>query len=204
MTFSESALPHVPPASARNAEPILGVLRRVLPASGLVLEIASGAGYHAAVFADAFPNLTWQPSDPDPEALTRIAENRDAAQRPNLQAPMQLDVTARPWPVRHADAVVCINMIHISPWSATENLFTGAAELLAANNVLVTYGPYAIDGDFLAESNVAFDANLKARNPAWGIRDVRDVSALASRHGFTHEETVRMPANNLMLVFRRG
>ncbi len=192
--------PHV----ARNRDPILDVLRRVLPGQGLVLEVASGSGEHAAYFAAHLPALTWQPSDPDPEALASIAAHRAAAGTPNLLAPLQLDVSAARWPVERADAVICNNMIHISPWSACEGLMAGAARTLPPGGVLYLYGPYKIDGRHTAPSNAAFDATLRAQNAAWGIRDLADVAALAERNGLTLTETVAMPANNLSVVFRRG
>lgn len=197
----------IPPASERNAEPIREQLARILaPArkrKGLVLEIAAGSGYHAAFFAKAFPELTWQPSDPDAGARANIAAHRAAAGLANLQEPLALDVEA-PWPTLRADAILCVNMIHISPWSATPALFAGAAKVLGADGVMVTYGPYSIDGDFLAPSNLDFDASLKSRNPTWGIRDVSDVARVATDNGFALRETIRMPANNLMLVFDRS
>jgi cyclopropane fatty-acyl-phospholipid synthase-like methyltransferase len=192
----------VPPASARNAAPILAVLRRVLAGRTAVLEIASGSGYHAATFASGLAHLTWQPSDADPEALASIAAHVAAIGLPNLRDPVTLDVCSPTWPEADADAVVCINMIHISPWEATLGLFAGAKRLMPADGVVVTYGPYSIAGDFLAESNIAFDQSLKQRNPAWGIREVGDVAGAAAENGFRHEETVRMPANNLILIFK--
>lgn len=197
----------IPPASERNAEPIWEQLARILAPvrarKGLVLEIAAGSGYHAAFFARAFPELTWQPSDPDAGARANIAAHRAAAGLANLQEPLALDVEA-PWPITQADAILCVNMIHISPWSATLALFAGAGRILDKNGVLVTYGPYSIDGDFLAPSNLDFDASLKSRNPTWGIRDVSDVTRVAAGNGFTLAETIRMPANNLILVFCRA
>jgi SAM-dependent methyltransferase len=192
--------PHV----ARNREPILDVLRSVLPKQGLVLEVASGSGEHAAYFAAHLPALTWQPSDPDPAALASIAGHRGAAGTPNLLAPLQLDVSAPRWPVERADAIVCNNMIHISPWSASEGLMAGAARTLPAGGILYLYGPYKIDGRHTASSNAAFDATLRAQNPAWGSRDLADVAALAESSGLTLIETVAMPANNLSIIFRRG
>jgi SAM-dependent methyltransferase len=192
--------PHV----ERNREPILDVLRRVLPKHGLVLEVASGSGEHAAYFAAHLPALTWQPSDPDPAALASIAAHRTAGGAPNLLAPVLLDVSAPRWPVERADAVICNNMIHISPWSASEGLMAGAARTLPAGGILYLYGPYKIDGRHTAPSNAAFDATLRAQNPALGIRDLADVAASAERNGLTLAETVAMPANNLSVVFRRG
>ena len=191
------------PAVARNRDPILAVLRRFLPDHGTVLEIASGTGEHAAYFATHLPHLTWQPTDTDPDALASIAAHRATANAPNLRAPIEIDVTAPVWPVTRADAVVSINMIHISPWSAAQGLMTGAAKLLAASGVLYLYGPYKENGVHTAPSNAAFDASLKARDPRWGVRDVGDVRKLADGHGFDFVERVAMPANNLSLVFRR-
>jgi hypothetical protein len=198
----------VPPAAARNAQPILEVLKRVLvpPAfkGARLLEIAAGAGYHAATFAKALPHLTWQPTDPSAEARASITAHVAAVRLANLCEPLALDVCDTAWPITETDAVLCINMIHISPWEATEGLFTGAARLMAGSGLVVTYGPYAIDGDFLAESNVAFDRSLRLRDARWGIRDVKDVAACAAARGFRHDETVHMPANNLMLIFRKN
>ena len=188
---------------ARTRDPILAVLRRFLPDQGTVLEIASGTGEHAAYFATHLPHLTWQPTDTDPDALASIAAHRATANAPNLRAPIEIDVTAPVWPVTRADAVVSINMIHISPWSAAQGLMTGAAKLLAASGVLYLYGPFKENGVHTAPSNAAFDASLKARDPRWGVRDVGDVRALADSHGFDFVERIAMPANNLSLVFRR-
>jgi SAM-dependent methyltransferase len=191
------------PAVARNRDPILAALRRFIPETGRVLEIASGTGEHAVHFAAAFPGLSWQPTDPDGEALASIAAWRERAGLPNLLAPIRFDVTARPWPVDRVDAVVCINMIHIAPWRAAEALMEGAARALAAGGVLFLYGPFKEQGQHTAPSNAAFDADLRARNPEWGVRDLGEVRALAERHGLAFAERVAMPANNLSVVFRR-
>jgi len=191
--------PHV----ARNRDPILAVLRRVLPPRGLVLEIASGSGEHAAYFAENLPVLSWQPSDPNPGALASIAAHRAAGGAPNLLPPLALDVTAESWPVADAAAIVCCNMIHIAPWAACEGLIAGATRVLPAGGVLYLYGPYMIGGRHTAPSNAAFDADLRARNPAWGIRDLDTVTALAQSRGLALLETVPMPANNLSVIFRR-
>lgn len=192
------------PASVRNRAPLLEVLRRWLPASGTVLEVASGLGEHAAWFAADLPDIRWQPTDPSPEALDILAARCEAAARPNLLPPLMLDASQPDsWPVDHADAVVCINMIHISPWAATEGLMAGAARRLPPGGVLVTYGPY-LEADIpTAASNVAFDADLRRRNPAWGLRDLETVRAEAASHGLGFAERVAMPANNLCLLFRR-
>ncbi len=190
--------PHV----GRNREPILDVLRRVLPSRGLVVEVASGSGEHAAYFAKALPGVFWQPSDTDPQALASIAAQRTAAGAANLLAPLPLDVMAEQWPVERADALVCINMIHITPWAASEGLIAGAKRLLRAGGVLYLYGPYRIDGRHTAPSNQEFDAFLRGQNAEWGVRELADVTALAARHGLALAETVPMPANNLSIIFR--
>ena len=192
------------PAAARNRDPILAVLREVLPATGTVLEIASGTGEHAVHVAAALPGLTWQPSDIDEDALGSIAAHCARARLPNLMPPLRLDVTALSWPVSGADALVCINMLHIAPWAAAEGLMAGAARVLAPGSVLYLYGPFKQDGRHTAPSNAAFDASLRARDPQWGVRDTGEVADLARRHGFALDRQVAMPANNLSLIFRRG
>ena len=192
------------PAVARNRDPILAVLREVLAAPGTVLEIASGSGEHAVHFASALSHLVWQPTDPDAEARRSIAAHAARAQLPNLLPPLELDAAAAAWPVAHADAIVSINMIHIAPWSAAEGLMAGAARLLPPGSPLYLYGPYREHGRHTAPSNAAFDESLKARDPAWGVRDLDEVVALAERHGLALSRTVAMPANNLSVVFRRN
>jgi SAM-dependent methyltransferase len=192
------------PAVARNREPILAVLRRVLPATGIVLEVASGSGEHAAFFAAALTGVTWQPSDPDSRARASIAAFCETASAPNLLPPVALDAAAPDWPITRAAAIVCINMIHISPWSACEGLMAGAGRVLPPGGVLYLYGPYKEAGRHTAPSNEAFDADLRARDRRWGVRDLGEVTALARRHGLTQQETVVMPANNRSVVFRRG
>lgn len=193
----------VAPAVARNRDAILAVLRRALPATGLVLEIASGSGEHAVYFSAALPELRWQPSDPGPAALRSIAAHRRTAGLPNLLPPVSLDTGAPRWPVDRADAVVAINIIHIAPWSAAEGLVAGAARVLPASAPLVVYGPFTESGTHSAPSNAAFDADLRARDPAWGVRDVTSLSEIAAADGLRLTERVEMPANNLALVFRR-
>ena len=190
------------PAVARNRDPILAVLRRILPAHGTVLEIASGTGEHAVHFAAGLPNLTWQPSDSDADALRSIRAHRATAQLPNLLEPLELDACAPVWPTSHAGAVVSINMIHIAPWAAAEGLMAGAGRLLAPGGVLYLYGPFKEDGRHTAPSNAAFDASLRAQDPEWGVRDTGEVAALARQYGLELVERVAMPANNLSLVFR--
>ena len=193
----------IAPATARNREPILAVLRRVLPARGTVLETNSGTGEHAAYFAVHLPHLIWQPTDIDPEALASIEAHREAANAPNLLAPLKLDVLSPNWPLTKADAIVSINMIHIAPWAAAEGLMAGAERVLAPGGLLYLYGPFMENGRHTAESNAAFDASLKARDPAWGVRDLDVVRALADMHGLQLAKRIAMPANNLSLVFRR-
>lgn len=201
-TGNDPDLPHSP-AAERNAEPILDQLRRLLPARGRVLEIASGTGQHAVQFACALRGVEWQPSDTDPHALQVIRIRADRAALPNLLPPVELDVESREWPVEHADAILCVNLMHISPWSATEGLLTGAGRCLPAGGILTVYGPFRFAGEHIAESNARFDTDLRARNPSWGIRDVADVTAIASDHGLDHEDTIALPANNHLLVYRR-
>jgi hypothetical protein len=191
------------PAAERNREPILEVLRRVLPTSGVALEIASGTGQHAAFFSANLPSLRWQPTDRSPDALASIRSWVDGEDRHNLLPPLALDVSMPKWPIDSAAAVVCINMIHICPWETTEALFRGAREVLDVGAPLVTYGPYRLHGQHTAPSNAAFDENLRSRDPRWGIRDVDSLGELAERSRFVLEERVDMPANNMSLVWRR-
>ena len=190
------------PAAERNRDAIVGLLGRWLPPTGLVLEVASGTGEHAAHFACAFPRLRWQPSDPDAEARASIEAWREEAGLPNSLPPIALDASAAEWPIDEADAVLCINMVHISPWAATLGLFDGAARLLASGAPLILYGPYRRAGVPTAPSNEAFDASLKARNPTWGLRSVEEVRDAAEPR-FALDEAAATPANNLMLLFRR-
>ena len=205
MTHSPPTGARTSPATARNRDPILEVLRPRLPKSGVVLEVAAGAGEHAAYFAAALPHLRWRPTDPDPDALASIAAWRGHAALPNLLAPLRLDA-ADPdsWPVDGIDAVVNINMIHISPWAAAQGLMTGAGRLLPAGGLLFLYGPFIEPDIETAPSNVAFDLDLRRRDPAWGLRRLGEVTALAARHGLDLAERIAMPANNLALVFRKA
>ena len=197
------------PAALRNRGPILEVLRRHLPASGAVVELASGSGEHVMHFAAAFPALVFQPSDPDPHARASIAERVAHSGLSNVRAPQFVDASADDWtlPAEIAAslaAIVCINMIHISPWSAALGLLRGAGNLLPAGGVLFLYGPYRRGGRHTAPSNDAFDRDLRARNPDWGVRDVEDVVAEAAVRKLALAEVVAMPANNLSVVLRRG
>lgn len=191
------------PATLRNRDAIAAVLADWLPATGTALEIASGSGEHAVHFAAAFPHLDWQPSDPDPAGLTSIAAYRAEAGLANLAPPVALDAASADWPVDRADAILCINMVHISPWEATPGLFAGAARLLEPGAALILYGPYTEPDVPTAASNLAFDTSLRSRNPAWGLRDTDAVKAAAADAGFVFAERRVMPANNLMLLFRR-
>lgn len=194
------------PASVRNAEPILHLLRAHLPKSGRVLEIAAGSGQHAVAFSGALPGLEWTPSDPSPDARASIAAWAAQAGAANLLAPLALDcMDEASWPEGPFDAVLCINMIHISPWAATEGLMALAERVLPRpGGLLYLYGPYREADVPLAPSNEAFDASLKARDPAWGLRDRDTVVALARSHGLTLTLRTEMPANNISLLFRRA
>lgn len=192
------------PATARNRDPILAILREVLPLEGTVLEVASGTGEHAVHFARETPALRWQPSDPSAEARESIAAWVAAEGVPNVAAPLALDAASADWPIAQADALICINMVHISPWAATEGLFRGAARVLPQGAPLVLYGPYRRAGHDLEPSNAAFDESLKQRNPAWGLRLLEHVVDLAAGCGFELENVSEMPANNLTVVFRRA
>jgi SAM-dependent methyltransferase len=189
------------PSALRNREPILDVLRDHLPTAGLVLEIASGTGEHVAHFAVALPELIWQPTDPEPDRRASI--DAWAAALPNVRPAVPLDTAAADWPIPQADAVLCINMIHIAPWPAAEGLVAGAGRLLGPGGLLVLYGPYRRAGQPMEPGNAAFDADLRRRNPAWGLREVGAVVALTAASGFGQPEIVAMPSDNLMLVFRR-
>lgn len=191
------------PATQRNRVPILDVLSRVLPGEGLVLEVASGTGEHAVWFAQHLRPLQWHPSDADPAMRESIAAHARGSGVKSLKSPLDLDVTAPHWPISRADAVVCINLIHIAPWSVAEGLIAGAARVLPSGGVLYLYGPYRRDGRHTAPSNAEFDRNLRSRNPDWGVRDLEEVTALAAQQGFELREVVEMPANNLSVVFAR-
>ncbi|WP_277184549.1 DUF938 domain-containing protein [Caballeronia sp. BR00000012568055] len=191
------------PAAERNRDAILAVLSRVLPASGVVLEIASGTGQHAVHCASSLPGIVWQPSDPDSAARDSIAAWRTHAGLANLAEPIELDVMNDDWGIGEVAAIVCINMIHIAPWDAAQALFRGAGSRLGDGGVLYLYGPYRRNGAHTAPSNEAFDAQLRATDPRWGVRDLEAVQTLAEANGFGLNEIVEMPANNLSLVFAK-
>lgn len=190
------------PAAERNRAPILEVLQAVLPPRGLVLEIGCGTGQHAAYFATALPHLDWQPTDREPMTGSVAAWAAEAG-ADNVRPALALDAAAEDWPVDAADAVYCANVIHISPWPTAQGLFAGAARRLPTAAPLVLYGPFRFGGRFLADSNAAFDASLRARDPRWGVRDLDDVKALAAEHGLRFDRLVERPANNHVVVFRR-
>jgi hypothetical protein len=192
------------PAAQRNREPIAEVLGEWLPKQGLVLEIASGTGEHAVYFAERFPALDWQPSDVDPGALASIRAWREHSKLGNLAEPIVLDASSPEWPIDRADAVISINMVHISPWSSALGLLDRAACLLQQGAPLILYGPWLSDEIETAASNLQFDSDLKRRNPEWGLRKVEHFEAEAAKRGLALAEIRRMPANNLMLLFRKG
>ncbi len=189
------------PSAARNRDPILEVLRKHLPSHGLVLEIASGTGEHAVHLAQHLgPDLVFQPSDPSEDAISSIDAWVKSAELPNLRAPVKFDVTDGAWPVEKADAVLCINMIHIAPWDAAIGLISGSSSILPPGGLLILYGPYKRGGAHTAPSNEAFDLDLRSRNPLWGVRDLEAVVALAAKHGFSTPIIEAMPANNLTVI----
>ena len=193
------------PATERNREPLLAVLREELASARSVLEVASGTGQHAVFFARALPHLTWQPTDADPDALRSIEAWRREEALPNVLPAQRLDVLQQPWPLPGPyDALVCINMVHISPWEATQALMQGAARVLAPGGKLVLYGPYLVEGRPTAPSNLAFDASLRERDPRWGVRALEAVLAEGAAHGLVREQVVDMPSNNLTVVLRRS
>ncbi|TAJ37280.1 MAG: DUF938 domain-containing protein [Reyranella sp.] len=191
------------PAAQRNRQPILDVLKPRLPPYGLVLEIASGSGEHVVHFAASLPILDFQPSDPDAEARASIDDWVRTLGLGNVRPALEIDVTAKRWPVDRAAAILCANMIHIAPWGAAIGLISGAARILPTGGTLFLYGPYRRGGRHTAPSNEAFDQDLRRRNPAWGVRDLEAVAGLAAEQGFGPPEIVEMPANNLSLILKR-
>lgn len=192
------------PAAGRNREPIAAVLTEELPATGVALEIASGTGEHAMHFARTYPHLTWQPSDLDPAARASITAWKEDSGLPNLLQPVALDASLPEWPVQQADAIVCINMVHISPIASAEGLVAGAGRLLPAGAPLILYGPWLEDEVETAPSNLEFDRSLKERNPQWGLRRLEWFDELGAQHGLHRTRRVEMPANNLTLIYRRA
>jgi hypothetical protein len=190
------------PAAARNVGPIGDLLEQWLPAVGTILEIASGTGEHALAFARRFPGLDWQPTDPDPLALASIAAWQDGGPT-NLRAPLRLDAAESDWPMQTAAAILCINMVHISPWTSALGLLDGAARLLGEGAPLILYGPWIVEGIDTAPSNLAFDADLKARDSRWGLRSLTEFREQAEQRGLRFGEWRAMPSNNAMLLFRR-
>ena len=192
------------PATLRNRDFILDVLRDVLPKTGLILEIASGSGEHIVHFAKNLPSLVFQPSDPDADARLSVAAWVKATDVSNVRSPIALDASNPVWPIASADGIICINMIHISPWEATVGLINGAAAVLPPGSPLYLYGPYISEGFATAPSNQAFDRSLRDRNQNWGLRDLEAVAAIAQSVGFSAPVITEMPANNLSVVFLRG
>jgi SAM-dependent methyltransferase len=204
---SRGARKHHSPSASRNTDDILSALKPRLPASGLVLEIASGTGQHCAAFASEFPGLTFQPSDPDPAARASIDAWCGEASAGNIHPALDLNVVSQDWPAAvqgPISVIIAINLLHISPWAATQGLFAGAARLLAPDGMVVTYGAYMRGGRHTAPSNADFDASLKHRNPDWGVRDVDDVADVARLGGLELAENIGMPSNNMLLVWRRS
>ena len=191
------------PAAARNREPITAVLAEELPARGTILEIASGTGEHVVHFARMFPHLDWQPSDPSPEARSSIAAWSEEAQLTNIAPPLAIDAASDTWPAARCDALLCINMVHISEWEASVGLFRAGSRVLTSNAPLILYGPFLELEVTTAPSNLAFDRSLKERNPEWGLRNLADMDCLADQFGFSRTNRYEMPANNLMLIYRR-
>lgn len=193
----------ISPSADRNKGPILGVLERILPPTGVVLEIASGTGQHVVHFARGLPRLIWRPSDVEAECLKSISAWLAASRLPNIEQHVSLDVRTSPWPVASVDAIVCANLLHIAPWPIVPALFAGARAVLRGPGPIYLYGPYSIEGRHTAPSNEAFDRVLRAHNPEWGVRDLAEVARVAGDEGFELSETVEMPANNLSVVFRK-
>lgn len=191
------------PATLRNRDAILDLLRAVLPRAGTVLEVASGSGEHIVHFAAALPALRFQPSDPSPDALASIAIWAGESGLANIAAPVLLDAMSESWPVAGPDAILCINMIHIAPFAATQGLLRQAGLILPVGGPLCLYGPFRRAGRPLEPGNAAFDESLRGRNPDWGLRELNEVSALAVQAGFGEAQVTEMPANNLGVVFRK-
>ncbi|MFL2769693.1 MAG: DUF938 domain-containing protein [Rhodospirillaceae bacterium] len=192
------------PAALRNALPLAEVLRPILPHTGVILEIGSGSGFHAAVMAASFPNLRWQPTEVDPKQVRALQPTAQIEELSNLLPPFALDVTALEWPLKHAQGVLCLNMVHITPWRATEGLLRGVSAILECRGCLYLYGPFKNDGHHTSPSNKVFDQYLRDRNPAWGVRDAREVDDLAFSWGLSCDKVIEMPANNVVRVYRKA
>ena len=192
------------PSAERNRGAIADVLSRVLPQSGLVLEVGSGTGQHAVQFARVMPHLTWQPSEQDADCLRSISAWVSLEARPNVRPPLYLEITNARWPIEVADAIISINLIHIAPWSATRALMRGASGILPPAGLLCLYGPQRVGGKHTSASNRAFDAQLRAVNSEWGVRDLDEVSREARAVNLEFVRSFEMPANNLIVVFRKG
>ena len=192
------------PATLRNRQAIAEQLKTALPAEGCVLEIASGTGEHASFFAALFPQLNWQPSEPNPSLRQSIAAYGQDSGLANLAPPLELDVTRRPWPVEAVAAILCVNLLHIAPWTVTEALMRGAGEVLPPGAPMMIYGPFMREGRHTADSNAAFDRGLRAENPAWGVREMEAVEDLAKREGLALADVAAMPANNFFLRFEKS
>ena len=191
------------PATQRNREPILAVFRDILPADGTVLEIGSGTGEHVAFFAPLFPNLVWQPSDPDPGLRDSIAAWADASGAGNIRPPLEVDTRTDDWGIDRADAILCANVIHITPWAVAQGLMRGAGRILTPGGLLSLYGPFKRDGRHTAPSNEQFDMSLRSQDPSWGVRDLTAVTGEAAANGLVRDKVIEMPANNLIVVFKR-
>ncbi len=191
------------PATQRNREPILAVFRDILPADGTVLEIGSGTGEHVAFFAPLFPSLVWQPSDPDPGLRDSIAAWADASGAGNIRPPLEIDTRTDDWGIDRADAILCANVIHITPWAVCEGLLRGAGRILTPGGLLSLYGPFKRDGRHTAPSNEQFDMSLRSQDPSWGVRDLTDVTGEAAANGLVRDSVIEMPSNNLIVVFKR-
>jgi len=196
--------PRHAPATMRNRDAIVAVLRDVLPSTGRILEVASGTGEHAVYFGQQFPDLSFQPSDPDPANLESITAWTNRENVSNVLSPLPLNALTSDWDIDQPAAILCINMIHIAPWEATIGLFNNAAELLRPSAPLYLYGPYFRKGVETAQGNLDFERSLKSRNLQWGIRDVADIDALAAQSGFKRQNLIEMPANNISLIYHRS
>ncbi len=200
--MTDDSLRRHAPATLRNREPVLSILHDILPDSGTVLEIASGSGEHVAYLAPHFPGLEWQPTDIDRDNFASIQSWTDDVGG-NIRAPVYLDTRESSWPTDTVSAIMCMNMLHISPWDSAVGLMAGARRVLGTDGILFIYGPFRQRGVAFAPSNASFDEFLQMQDPAWGVRDLDDVEALANKHGLVLEKVVEMPANNLSIIFRR-